>query len=588
MSTTVPLTGGERKLITAAALGTLFEWYDFFLYGSLGVVIATNFFSQYPSGARDVFVLAAFAAGFIIRPAGAFFFGRLGDRSGRKHTFTLTVLLMGFATVLVGILPGSETIGIAAPILLLLLRAMQGFALGGEYGGAAVYVAECAPRHRRGFATSFIQATATGGFLLSLIVIASVRGYYGEAAFTAWAWRLPFLLSLPLLLVSLYLRLAIRESPLFTEMRAAKQRSRHPIGETLKTWRYLRRVLLALFGLVMGQAVVWYGGQFYAFFFMTTTLRVDGYTASLLMIWGLALGLPSFILFGWLSDLVGRKWVIMAGLMLASATYFPIFAGLAALANPDLTSARDRVAVELRTDPVTCSTLFDPIGIARYTSGCDIARATLARMGVSYVQYTRPPGAGSAVEIGTNLRPSGSVGDMIIVVGRVSLDPLDPLFESKVRDVLGSERFNYPLIQTAGVVRMAHPFDVIGKPRVTGIITLLAVLVGFVGMVYGPIAAALAELFPTRIRYTAFSVPYHIGNGWFGGLLPPIVFSLGAQTGDLYFGLWYPVGAALLTAAICWLCYTETKGRDLREDMDAHTDIAGSEQPGPRSRTDRP
>jgi MFS family permease len=533
----------EKKVVFASSLGTVFEWYDFYLYGSLAAIIGAQFFSAYPPGTRDIFALLAFAAGFLVRPFGALVFGRIGDLVGRKYTFLVTILIMGVSTFIVGILPNAATIGIAAPIILIILRLLQGLALGGEYGGAATYVAEHAPPGRRGFYTSWIQTTATGGLFLSLVVILTTRSVVGEEAFAAWGWRIPFLLSIVLLGISVWIRLTLNESPTFKRMKAEGATSKAPLSEAFANWGNAKFVLIALFGLTMGQGVVWYTGQFYALFFLQSILKVDGYTANLLIAWSLLLGTGFFVFFGWLSDKIGRKPIILAGCLIAAVAYFPLFHGITSFANPPLERAVNDVRVVVQADPATCGNLFNPIGTRVYTEPCDLARDFLAKSSVRYT--TEPAAPGTPVQVRVN--------DTLV--------PYGPDFSKTAPVAL--QAAGYPNnAANAEVVKMAHPFDIF-RPQVAAIVGLLFVLVLFVTMVYGPIAAALVELFPTRIRYTGMSLPYHIGNGWFGGLLPATAFAMVAATGDIYYGLWYPIVIAVLTFIIGLAFVPETKDRDI-------------------------
>jgi MFS family permease len=540
---TRPMTREERKVILASSLGTVFEWYDFYLYGSLAAIIGAKFFSQFPEGTRNIFALLAFAAGFLVRPFGALVFGRLGDLVGRKYTFLVTILIMGASTFVVGILPTSDQIGISAAIILIVLRCLQGLALGGEYGGAATYVAEHAPQGRRGFYTSFIQITATGGLFLSLLVILFARSALGEAAFLDWGWRIPFLVSILLLGISVWIRMQLQESPAFKKMKEEGTGSKAPLTEAFGQWKNAKVAILALLGLVAGQAVVWYTGQFYALFFINSILKVDGYTANLLIAWALLIGSGGFVLFGWLSDKIGRKPIILGGCLLAALTYFPLFKLMSAEANPALHAAHRDIAVVVQADPADCSFQFNPVGTARFTNSCDIAKSSLARLSVNYSVDNAPTGSVATVRIAGNSIPANT-----------------PDFAQKLGAAVTAA--GYPAASNPSVVKMAHPFDLF-REQVAVLVLILAVLVIYVTMVYGPIAAALVELFPTRIRYTSMSLPYHIGNGWFGGLLPATSFAMIAQTGDVYYGLWYPVVIALATVAIGAFFVPETKDRDI-------------------------
>ncbi|WP_456315835.1 MFS transporter [Plastoroseomonas arctica] len=543
-----PMTKEERKVIVASSLGTVFEWYDFYLFGSLAVIIGTNFFSQFPEGTRNIFALLAFAAGFLVRPFGALVFGRLGDLVGRKYTFLVTILIMGASTFVVGILPTSDTIGIAAPIILIILRMLQGLALGGEYGGAATYVAEHAPNGRRGFYTSFIQVTATAGLFLSLLVILFTRLAVGDAEFAAWGWRIPFLLSILLLGISVWIRLQMEESPAFQRMKAAGTESKAPLGEAFGQWKNAKIALFALLGLVMGQAVVWYTGQFYVLFFLGAVLKVDTFTQNMLVAWSLLLGSGGFVFFGWLSDKIGRKPIILGGCLLAAVTYFPLFHLLSKEANPDLARAHATIEVRVVTDPALCSFQFNPTGTSRFTQPCDIAKAALARASVNYTVEAAPAGTAATIRIAN--------GTPITVAGNAT-------FAADLNRQLTTA--GYPAASNASVVKMSGPFDIF-REQPAVLIGILTLMVIYVTMVYGPIAAALVELFPTRIRYTSMSLPYHIGNGWFGGLMPATAFAMIAQTGDVYYGLWYPVVIALATVVIGLFFVPETYKRDLFAD----------------------
>ena len=542
-----PMSSAEKRVIFASSLGTVFEWYDFYLYGSLAAIIGAQFFSAYPPATRDIFALLAFAAGFIVRPFGALVFGRVGDLVGRKYTFLVTILIMGLSTFIVGILPNAEQIGIAAPIILIVLRLAQGLALGGEYGGAATYVAEHAPHGRRGFYTSWIQTTATLGLFLSLLVILATRTFTGEDAFKAWGWRIPFLVSVVLLGISVWIRLQLSESPAFKKMKEEGKTSKAPLTEAFGQWRYARVALFALLGLVAGQGVVWYTGQFYALFFLQSILKVDGYTANLLVAWSLLLGTGFFVFFGWLSDKIGRKVIILAGCLIAALSYFTVFQQITTLANPKLDHAISSVKVTVVADPKECGTLFNPVGTRVFSAPCDLARDFLAKSSVRYA--TEAGAAGEPTKIRVNETeipfPAGT--------------PAADVNKAVAAALQGA---GYPKAGDPEIVKMTSPIDIF-RPQVAGVIGLLFVLVLFVTMVYGPIAAALVELFPTRIRYTSMSLPYHIGNGWFGGLLPATAFAMVAQTGDIYYGLWYPIVIAIMTVIIGLFFIPETKDRDI-------------------------
>jgi MFS family permease len=549
MAATQSRTGGmtkdERFVILASSLGTVFEWYDFYLYGSLAGIIGAQFFSAYPPATRDIFALLAFAAGFLVRPFGAIVFGRIGDIVGRKYTFLVTILIMGLSTFIVGLLPNAATIGFAAPVILIALRLAQGLALGGEYGGAATYVAEHSPMGKRGYYTSFIQTTATLGLFLSLLVILFTRTILGEADFAAWGWRIPFLVSVFLLGISVWIRLRLNESPVFQKMKDEGKSSKAPLTEAFANWSNAKIVLIALFGGVMGQGVVWYTGQFYALFFLQSILQVDGYTANLLIAWSLLLGTGFFIVFGALSDKIGRKPIILAGCLIAALTFFPIFRMISTNANPALEKAIETVKVQVVADPKGCGDLFNPVGTRVFSSACDLARDFLAKSSVKYETV------------------AGAAGSPVLI----KINGKDVTYTKPAESNAGATE----ALQAAGypkrganptLIKMSNPFDIF-RPQVAAVIGLLFVLVIFVTMVYGPIAAMLVELFPTRIRYTSMSLPYHIGNGWFGGLLPATAFAIVASTGDIYAGLWYPIIFAAITAVIGFFFLPETKDVDI-------------------------
>ena len=541
----------ERKVILASSLGTVFEWYDFYLYGLLATIISAQFFSGVNETTGFIFALGAFAAGFAVRPFGALVFGRIGDLVGRKNTFLVTMGLMGASTFLVGVLPGYASIGVAAPILLVLLRLVQGLALGGEYGGAATYVAEHAPEGKRGLFTSFIQTTATLGLFAALGVVIAIRSALGEDAFADWGWRIPFLISVILLGVSLWIRLQLEESPVFKQMKEEGTTSKAPLTEAFGRWANLRWVLVALFGAVAGQAVVWYAGQFYALFFLEKTLKVDGATANILIAIALALGTPFFIFFGWLSDKVGRKPIILAGCALAAFTYFPAFQMLTAAANPAMAKAQVSAAVSVTADPDACAFQFDPVGKEKFEStGCDIAKSALAKAGVSYSSHTRDRITGLPAHV--------RIGDRVLVAP-------EPWRLAESERAGSAEAFRAQLAGATADAGYPAKADAraINKPLVVAILFYLVLLVT---MVYGPIAALLVELFPSRIRYTAMSLPYHIGNGWFGGFLPTTAFAMVAATGNIYYGLWYPVAIAGITVVIGLFFLPETFRRSIHHD----------------------
>ncbi len=535
----------ERKVIFASSLGTVFEWYDFYLYGSLAAIISKQFFSGVNPTAAFIFALMAFAAGFAVRPFGAIIFGRIGDMVGRKYTFLITILIMGISTFVVGLLPSYESIGVAAPIILIGLRLLQGLALGGEYGGAATYVAEHAPQGKRGAHTAWIQTTATLGLFLSLLVILGARTTLGEDEFAKWGWRIPFLLSVFLLAISVWIRLSLNESPLFQKMKDEGKTSKAPLTESFARWGNLKIVILALLGLTAGQAVVWYTGQFYALFFLTQTLKVDAATANIMIAVSLAIGTPFFIVFGALSDRIGRKPIIMAGCLIAALTYFPLFKALTHYANPALEKALATAPVTVVADPNECSFQFNPVGTSKFVTSCDIAKSFLARSSVNYANVVAPPGTVAKVKVGNE--------EISSFDGRSLAGPEFTAKNGAFNKQIGEA------IKKHGYPPKADPAQV---DRVM-VVVVLSILVLYVTMVYGPIAAMLVELFPTRIRYTSMSLPYHIGNGWFGGFLPTTAFAMVAATGDIYYGLWYPIVIALMTFVIGTIFIPETKDRTI-------------------------
>lgn len=530
-----------RRVIFASSLGTMFEWYDFFVYGALASIFSKQFFAGVNDTAAFIFALLVFAAGFAVRPFGALVFGRLGDLVGRKYTFLVTILIMGGSTVLVGFLPTYASVGILAPIGLVALRMAQGLAIGGEYGGAATYVAEHAPRGKRGAYTAWIQMTATAGLFLSLLVIMVCRSTMAPEAFDAWGWRIPFIMSALLLAVSVWIRLRLDESPIFKLMQSQGKGSKAPLRESFARWGNLKIVLLALFGLSMGEAVVWYTGQFYVLIFLTQVLKVDPQTATLLVAGGLVIGTPFFVIFGALSDRIGRKPIIMAGCLLAALTYMPIFQAITHYANPALELAQTTAPVTVVADPGSCALQFNPVGTAAFTSSCDVAKNALVKRGVPYANEVAPAGAAAQIRVGTAIIASYD--------GRSADAGTKATFDTSLTAALAKAR--YPA---------AAAGDEINHPMV---VLLIGLLVIYGALTYGPIAAMLVELFPARIRYSSLSLPYHIGNGWFGGFMPPVAFAVIAATGNMYDGLWYPIAIAAATFVIGMLFLPETKDRDI-------------------------
>ena len=540
-----PMTREEKKVIFASSLGTVFEWYDFYIYGTLAAILAAQFFSAAPPTAAFIFTLLAFAAGFAVRPFGALVFGRLGDLIGRKYTFLITMTLMGLGTFLIGLLPNYAAWGVAAPTILILLRLVQGLALGGEYGGAATYVAEHAPHGRRGFYTSWIQTTATLGLFMAIAIILIIRTVQGEEVFTAWGWRIPFILSSVLLVVSIWIRLKLAESPMFQKMKDEGTRSKAPLKEAFGNWKYGKIALLALLGATAGEAVIWYGGQFYALFFLTQTIKVPAVNANIMIAIALLIGTPFFILFGWLSDKIGRKPIMLAGFLIAALTYFPIFQGITHFANPTLERALLSSPVTVVADPAECSFQLKLTNTEQYVTSCDIAKSVLVGKSVNYNNEPAPAGTVASVRIGDQTIPAFSGTGLAAPDLKTQTAAFDTAIGAAIT------QHGYPT--------SANP-DEINYPMT---VLLLALLVIYVTMVYGPIAAWLVELFPTRIRYTGMSLPYHIGNGWFGGFLPAIVFAIVASTGNIYSGLWYPIVIAAMSFVVAVLFLPETKDRDL-------------------------
>ncbi|WP_342361782.1 MFS transporter [Terrarubrum flagellatum] len=539
-----PMSAEEKKVILASSAGTVFEWYDFYLTIPLAANIAANFVPGDNETAKFIFVLFSFAAGFAVRPFGALVFGRVGDLIGRKYTFLVTMTIMGLATFIVGLLPGYATIGLAAPIAFIVCRLLQGLALGGEYGGAATYVAEHAPQGRRGYYTSWIQITATFGLFLALAVILGLRFSMSTETFNDWGWRVPFLLSIILLGFSIWIRLQLNESPAFQKMKAEGATSKAPLSEAFGTWKNAKIAIFALLGGTAGQAVVWYAGQFYALIFLTQTLKVDATTTYLILAFALLLGTPFFVIFGSLSDKIGRKPVLLAGLLIAALTYFPLFTKIASIANPKLVAATESVKIDITADPASCGSLFDPVGVRVFTAPCDLVRRTLASSSMHY--ELKPGAAGSALSVKVNGADVASPGEK---AGAAIVD--------------AAYAAGYPKVGDPSILKAQSLGALFSDGRALSLVGVLFLLVIYVTMVYGPIAALLVELFPTRIRYSGMSLPYHLGNGWFGGFLPPTAFAIVVASGNIFNGLWYPIIIALMTFVIGLIFVPETKDRDI-------------------------
>jgi MFS family permease len=538
-----------RTIVAASCAGTAFEWYDFFIFGSLAALISKNFFSGVPEAAGFILALGAFGAGFAFRPLGSLVFGWVGDKLGRKGAFIVTVALMGAATVGIGLLPTYRQAGLLSPSLLIFLRIVQGFALGGQYGGAAVYVAEHAPAKKRGYYTSWIQISASLGLIAALAVVLLVRVATGEAAFAAWGWRLPFLASAGLVLLSLYTRSRLSESPAYKAMQAEGSHSKAPLAEAFLSWKRLKVVLIALFGVTVAQGAVWYTTFFYSQFFIQKVLKLDDASVNLLMIAVSVISAPLYVVFGTLSDRIGRKPVMVAGMVLMAAAYFPGFHLLTQAANPALAAAAARTPVTVVADPQDCSPQFDLVGKAVFLSSCDIAKSTLANAGVSYANAAGPSGAPAVIRIGSSAVAVRSAQGV-------------PASEQKAVKADVAKAISLALAQS-GYPLSADPKQV-KWPLLIGVMLVFAVAAT---ALYGPMAAALVELFPTRIRYTAMSFPYNIGVGWIGGFLPAAAFAIVAIDGNMYAGLWYPLGFTVLSACVAMLFLRETRGSDLHAEV---------------------
>ncbi len=539
----VAMTKSDKLVVFASSLGTVFEWYDFLLVGALAAEISRHFFSGVNPAAAFIFTLLGFAAGFAVRPLGAVVFGRLGDLVGRKYTFVITIVLMGSATFAIGLLPGYTSIGIAAPVVFVALRMLQGLAIGGEYGGAVIYVAEHAPDGRRGSWTSWIQTTGSLALLMSLGVVLSVRYTLGEAAFSDWGWRIPFLLSIVLLVISVWIRLKLNESPAFLRMKAQGNTSKAPLSEAFGQWRNLKLILIAFFGLAMGQAVIWYTGQFYSLFFLIQILKADSVTANWLIIIATLLTAPLYYVFGTLSDRIGRKRVFLTGVFLGIIAFFPLYKALTHHVNPALERAQQNSPVTVVADPGECSFQFNPVGTAKFHTSCDVARSSLAKAGVNYQSAVAPAGTAAQIRVGST-----------VIEAYDASGPDARTRASEFQSALAATLKDAGYSPTADPGEMNRPMAVL----------ILMLLMACGTLTYGPLAAMLVEMFPTRIRYTSLSVPYHVGVGWFGGFLPATAFAIIAASGNIYAGLWYPVITASVAFVVSLVLVRETKDVDIR------------------------
>ena len=539
----VAMTSSEKLVVFASSLGTVFEWYDFLIVGALAAEISKHFFSSVNPAAAFIFTLLSFAAGFAVRPLGAIVFGRVGDLVGRKYTFLITIVLMGFATFAIGVLPDFAAIGIAAPVVFVALRMLQGLAIGGEYGGAVTYVAEHAPNGHRGSWTSWIQTTGSLALLMSLGVILSARYALGEAAFADWGWRVPFLFSIVLLLISVWIRLKLHESPAFARMKAEGRTSKAPLSEAFGQWRNLKLILIAFFGLAMGQAVIWYTGQFYSLFFLTQILKVDGVTANWLIIIATLLTAPLYYVFGTLSDRIGRKPIYLAGVLLGIVVFFPLYKALTHYVNPALERAQQNSPIAVVADPRECSFQFNPVGTATFHTSCDIAKSSLSKAGVNYQSVVAPAGAAAQIKVGSS-----------IIAAYDASAPDAKAKAAEFQSALASA------LKQAGYSPKGDPGEM-NRPMA---VLILMLLMSCGTLTYGPLAAMLVEMFPTRIRYTSLSVPYHVGVGWFGGFLPATAFAIIAANGNIYSGLWYPVITASIAFVVSLVFVRETKDVDIR------------------------
>ncbi|MBN8608703.1 MAG: MFS transporter [Caulobacterales bacterium] len=548
-----------RQVVAASAAGTVFEWYDFFVYGALASVMSAHFFAGLPDAQAFVFTLLTFAVGFIVRPIGALVFGKIGDSTGRKGAFLITITIMGLATFAIGMLPTAETIGVWAPILLVTCRVAQGFALGGEYGGAAIYVAEHAPDKGRGAATGWIQGTASVGLIGALAVVLISRAILGEEAFRAWGWRIPFLVSIGLLAISVWIRMQLEESPAFQKLKEEGNISKRAYAESFTEWRNLKIVLIALFGVMMAQGVVWYTAHFYSQFYLERILKIDSQTVNLIMITVVLVSAPLYIFFARLSDSIGRKPVMLFGMLLMLALYFPGFHFITQAGNPALDAASRNTPVVVIADPADCTFQLDLTGGAQqFSTSCDIAKGALSNAGVGYTTEAGPAGALTRIRIGDQIELEGvsAAGQTLSEIRATRAE-----FSDRLRAALTEA--GYPsaapgAMQNWSVAEISRVFS-----EKWGVIAVMVLFIVAACALYGPQAAALVELFPTRIRYTAMSLPYHVGTGWFGGLLPAIVFAINTATGSIYSGLWFPAIATAIAALVTFFFWPETKNRDI-------------------------
>jgi MFS family permease len=532
-------------IVAASASGTVFEWYDFFVFGSLATIMSKQFFAGVNETAAFILALLTFGAGFAVRPLGALVFGRIGDRKGRKYAFLVTITLMGIATFAIGVLPNYASAGLTASCLLVLMRILQGFALGGEYGGAAIYLAEHAPPNRRGMFTGWVQGSASIGLVGALVIILVTRKTIGEDAFNAWGWRVPFLCSLGLLAISLWVRLRLQESPMFEKLRNEGGIAKAPITESFLRGRQLKTVLIALFSVICAQGVIWYTMHFYAQYFLERTLKVDSVLVNEMLIVVVLCSAPMYMFFAWLSDFVGRKYLMVTAIAASAVLIFPLFHQLTVAANPALAAAQAASPVTVVADPAGCSLQFDPVGQAKFVTSCDIAKSTLANTGVSYENEAAPAGTGAQIRIGDQMVQSFEGAGL----AKADLTARKTEFSTRLNAALAK----------AGYPAKADPAH-IDIPKVIGI---MLVFMALATMLYGPMAAALVELFPTHIRYTALSFPYHIGTGWFGGFLPATAFAMVAASGNIYFGLWFPVSVSAVCAVVGLFFLPETYKRDI-------------------------